>query len=185
MPSQCVHTNYHTNPFSFNTRKRAPFLMNRPATNVRLVSRHTPTLRWSSERGKAVYSLSSVVTNELDSHVSPPAPRRHAYTPYFTTKASHTLCTHSFFIIYYRGAPSAAHLQLALPPARCPLPVRPHPPARILPTPYPALIYICLCAERAKHNVLHVGVGHSACRTRVGDRHARVAGCGDLGRQSP
>ena len=84
VPSQCVHTNYHTNPF--NTRKRAPFLMNRPATNVRLVSRHTPTLRWSSERGKAVYSLSSVVTNELDSH----PPRRHAYTPYFTTKASRT-----------------------------------------------------------------------------------------------
>ena len=42
--------------------------------------------------------------------------------------------TRSLFI-YCRRAHSAAHLQLALPPARRPLPARPHPPARTLLTP--------------------------------------------------
>ena len=167
----CAHQLPHKPPF--NTRKRTPFLMNRPATNVRegLVSRYTPTLRWSSERGKAVYSLSSVVTNELDSHPPPPVdtrtrrtlPRklhRHcrgvpsaahpqlALPPHPSTRVPlHALSALTLFI-YCRRTPSAAHLQLALPPARRPLPARPHPPARTLPTPYPALIYICLCRAR-------------------------------------
>eukprot|EP00964_Phaeocystis_antarctica_P033857 scaffold19208_cov73-Phaeocystis_antarctica.AAC.1 len=50
---------------------------------------------------------------------------------------------------------------------------------------------ICLCpsAERAKPNALRVGPGRTgkgdARQTRVGDRHAPMAGCGDLGRQLP
>ena len=80
----------------------------------------------------------------------------------------------------YRGAfggPSPAGLTacMALSPRQQPSP--PPPPAN------PALIYAS--AERAKPNVLHVGVGRNARRTRVGDRHARVAGCGGLGRQLP
>ena len=68
-------------------------------------------------------------TNELDSHPSwtrvPPTTTRTHHS------GLHLLC------IYCRGAPSAAHPQLALPPARHPLPARPHPPTHTLPTPYP------------------------------------------------
>ena len=102
---------------------------------------------------------------------------RHAY--HYT----HSPLYHSALTLYIlsRGAfggPSPASLTACTaPPPRPPSPTRPHP------TPYLALIYAS--AERAKHNVLHVGVRRNACRTRVDDRHARVAGCGDLGRQSP
>ena len=105
-----------------------------------------------------------------------------------TRRLSHAYhYTHSALTLYIlsRGAfggPSPASLTActAPPPPRPPSPTRPHPPH----APYPALIYIYLCRARQTH-VLHVGVGRSACRTRVGDRHARVAGCGNLGRKSP
>eukprot|EP00964_Phaeocystis_antarctica_P018413 scaffold10182_cov64-Phaeocystis_antarctica.AAC.2 len=54
--------------------------------------------------------------------------------------------------LIYCAAPSAAHPQLALPPARRSRPVSsPHPTP-----PNPALLYAS--AERAKPSVLHVGV---------------------------
>eukprot|EP00964_Phaeocystis_antarctica_P013734 scaffold7540_cov68-Phaeocystis_antarctica.AAC.1 len=84
----------------------------------------------------------------------------------------------SLYFIYCRGAfggPSPASLTACMAIS----------PRQTAPTPtYPAPIYNT-SAKCAKHNVLPVGVGRNARRTRVGDRHARVAGCGGLGRQLP
>ena len=113
-----------------------------------------------------------------------------------TQTSTHSLCRLSPFIqlhgnqpaslsmcIYCRGAfggPSPASLTACMAP-----PPRVSPPSPSIHTQpgVPALIYASV--EHAEPKVLHVGAGLNACRTRVGDRHARVAGCGDLGRQSP
>ena len=102
---------------------------------------------------------------------------------------AHTHCSECHRIS--RWQPHGASLHILSRRLRRPIPSWPYrlhgapaPPELTHPNLYPAPIYNT-SAECAKHNVLHVGVGRNACRTRVDDRHARVAGCGDLGRQSP
>ena len=84
------------------------------------------------------------------------------------------------------GGPSPAGLTAYMARSRSVSALDPHSPTPTQPCPG-----ICLCpsAECAKPNVLRVGPGRTGKRyarqTRVGDRHAPTAGCGDLGRQLP
>ena len=89
--------------------------------------------------------------------------------------ALHTYCRGAF------GGPSPASLNACTtPPPRPPSPTHPHPthtlpcPDIYMPLPSaPTQRSSCWCWARRLSN---------AC---IGDRHAPVAGCGDLGRQSP
>eukprot|EP00964_Phaeocystis_antarctica_P039166 scaffold22401_cov77-Phaeocystis_antarctica.AAC.1 len=77
------------------------------------------------------------------------------------------------------GGPSPADLTAYM----AHLPRQPSHPSTPDPAPFDALIYAS--AERAKPTFFMLVLSALACQTRVGDRHARIAGCGVSGRQSP
>ena len=94
----------------------------------------------------------------------------------YFTDGSHTASLQ----IYCRGAPGGPSPQLASPPARRSRPVSPpHPPLAT-----PALIHMPLTSAPNQTFFMLVLGATNACRAHVGDRHARVTDCWDLGRQS-